>query len=212
MAQEYRLSTTLFQTKWSKPLPLSGASSTLNTPLVALCDNVYFFPLSWRKFILDTCRIQAPIHTNKHIQQLSADVSPKELLFSFGTQPNTQIYQASFDDVLSLLDPIMPSPLACSILSFLVRAETAYDVEEFQEQRTISFQKEFDAAVNALTINQVLDYRGIFGVNSSHLHPNLTGSLSDGLFRRYTHKLKQLKKLITILWSGCNLFTTTVRI
>jgi hypothetical protein len=42
-------------------------SSTTAPPLIALIDNVYFFPLTWRKFIVDTCRIQQDPFSNAHL-------------------------------------------------------------------------------------------------------------------------------------------------
>jgi hypothetical protein len=36
-------------------------------PHIVIIDNIYFLPMAWRKLILDSCRIQAPISTNNHL-------------------------------------------------------------------------------------------------------------------------------------------------
>jgi len=46
--------------------PLSFTTSQ-ETPLITLIDNIYFFPISWRKFIVDTCRIQKSTDSNCHL-------------------------------------------------------------------------------------------------------------------------------------------------
>jgi hypothetical protein len=57
-------------------LPYSTRLPTSHvTPLVVLIDNVYFFPVSWRKFCLSACRIQCPCgptHTSKKKHRTSS--------------------------------------------------------------------------------------------------------------------------------------------
>jgi hypothetical protein len=46
--------------------PLAFTSSQ-ETPLITLIDNIYFFPVMWRKFTVESCRIQKPIESNTHL-------------------------------------------------------------------------------------------------------------------------------------------------
>jgi hypothetical protein len=60
MTSHHRLSITLHQHKSLLPYALNALPDHV-TPLVCLVDNLFFFPLSWRKFILDACRVQAQV-------------------------------------------------------------------------------------------------------------------------------------------------------
>jgi len=44
------------------------------TPLQRLVDNIYYFPVSWRKFIVEFCRIQKPIKGNAHLTSMLLDL------------------------------------------------------------------------------------------------------------------------------------------
>jgi len=59
------------------------------TPLVVLLDNIFFLPVTWRKFIIDACRIQAPVRSNRHLEQRANVVTPTALCFSVVPNQNT---------------------------------------------------------------------------------------------------------------------------
>jgi hypothetical protein len=65
-ANPIRLSSTLLQSSRLSPLAMDLTGLPF-PPHIVIIDNIYFLPMAWRKLILDSCRIQAPISTNNHL-------------------------------------------------------------------------------------------------------------------------------------------------
>jgi len=84
MSSLHRLSITLTQRRALLPYSLHD-SPPFVTPLVCLVDNIFFFPILWRKFILNTCRIQKDPKTNQALRAMLSDLEPKRLLYPVDT-------------------------------------------------------------------------------------------------------------------------------
>lgn len=102
MSTERRLSSTLrsFSEFYSNPilLPLDNPPAGVS-PLVVLVDNVFFFPLEWRKYILEFCRIQASQTTNEALVELAASVLPRDITLVYTHSGIDRPYSTSFDTI-----------------------------------------------------------------------------------------------------------------
>lgn len=162
------------------------------TPLVVLVDNVYFFPITWRKLIIDFCRIQRS--SQNRTLALGIDViEPRQILLPLdGSNTNpANIYQASIDELIPLLDTISSFPMACSLLSYFARAERTYHIDDFLNLRAAQIDKEMHAATDSRIIDQVLIYSGLMGMDQRAMHSEFE-SISLRLQHLFTSKLRQL--------------------
>jgi len=143
--------------------PLTADSSSPITMLIAM---IYYLPLAVRKFLLDACRIQAPVSQNATLQA------------SLYTLPGTInaiiddhcVRIILIEDICTLLDCVTPYPILCSLLSYFVRAEATIHVAEFLEEKMKSFDKEVGAAL-APDQDQCLDYTSLYGIGDNPIHP-----------------------------------------
>jgi len=56
-------------------IPPKDLKTAAELPLLTVINNVYFFPLSWRKLLVDFCRIQQPIRHNDALIGLAGSVA-----------------------------------------------------------------------------------------------------------------------------------------
>jgi hypothetical protein len=106
-------------------IPLDFTSSHA-PPLFTLIDNVYFFPLSWRRFIIEFCRIQKRVSSNEHLRTSFSEM--EETSTSVIAIPGRRDqYIINYDrDTLSLfLDLLVGSPT--SILDVSERPSVEYE-------------------------------------------------------------------------------------
>lgn len=131
-----------------------------NTPLFTLIDNIYFLPLTWRKFIIDLCRIQRAVDSNNHLTASFNDlVETTTSYVTFRNNPNKVfVYTSDKDTLSSFLDHLLGSPTSFSLLSYFARAERTIHVDDFADARDSALTKEMNAATAAHSIPQRLDY------------------------------------------------------
>jgi hypothetical protein len=56
-------------------IPPQDLKSAAKAPLIVVLDNIFFFPLQWRKYIVDFCRIQQPVRTNEALIAMAGSVA-----------------------------------------------------------------------------------------------------------------------------------------
>jgi len=74
------------------------------TPLQRLVDNIYFFPVSWRKLIVEFCRIQKPIKGNAHLTSMLLDLVDTTLSGHTSEGDLFQQYYEASNDCHDILD------------------------------------------------------------------------------------------------------------
>jgi hypothetical protein len=127
-----------------------------NEPLIKLLRILHHCPFSWRKWLLNICRIQANPLVNEHVHYLK--VEPAIISFSYGKGSIT----ISTEEVAQLSLNIIDSSLSLSILSYFVRAESTAFPEQFQAIREERIYKEIGAALqysSTQSYAQNLDYK-----------------------------------------------------
>jgi hypothetical protein len=169
-----RLAQALLKPAGVSPPYVQDPSHSILSPIMTLISWIYYLPIVHRKALLDACRIQAPIWVNKTLSS------------TFGALPNVTIHSTdgieSFyitsGDLAIQFDQIVHFPILCSLLSYFVRAEGTILRAEFLLEKEKGLDKELGAALYYETNEQVLDYTGLLGVTSRHLHPQLSGNVS----------------------------------
>jgi len=154
-----KLSTVLRRTNPSSGNRPQNVYTSNESPLLIIIDNIYYFPMDWRKLMLDFCRIQVPVFQNAHLSASFYAISRPEIDIVLRSGDVLQLELASF---CSLLEDIAFCPILCSLLSYFVRAEQTHWTEEFLSQKGKSLDKEVGAALEYRTFNQILDYSAIF--------------------------------------------------
>jgi len=179
----------------------SGLTSNL-TPLVTILKRIHYFPISWRKLLLDACRIQAPIWQNIHLSQSYSSLQPEDvsILLGRGTNLNHSIKLHKAE--LLIFDHAITEPLTASLLSYFVRAESTHHVAEFLKERDMSFNKEFSAAIWYQDHSQVLNYTGFFTQESVvNPHPQM-GLLAPRLKTLFEKGIKSIKDHFSSIYTG----------
>jgi hypothetical protein len=123
----------------NKPIDIHDSNFS---PLLTIVDQIVFLPIAWRKFILDACRIQAPINQNNHLLASFNQLNPRYASRSTPSGAST----ISIDDLVPFIDIATSSPISSSYLSYFVRSETTSRIEEFRLQLSLSLHKEVAAA------------------------------------------------------------------
>jgi len=106
MASRHRLSATLSSRKAFLPFDLTlNQSHFLEKQMDVILDNIYLFPLEWRKFILGTCRMQVSPKTNYHLVSAAYYLPPtiEVEVPTFGDQHFLH-FTANLSDVIHILD------------------------------------------------------------------------------------------------------------
>jgi hypothetical protein len=146
------------------------------SPIMVMISWIYHLPIKHRKALLDAARIQASVHINTTLSATFASLTPVSVYPRGYSDDGIIILYPS--TIASLFENIWPFPILCSLLSYFVRAENTIHISEFLAEKDISLNKELQAALHFTTIDQALDYTGLFGVSSAHLHPQLTGDIN----------------------------------
>jgi hypothetical protein len=207
---------------------LNITDSCLPTPLdathLSIIKNIFFFPISWRKYIVAFCRTQVPIMQLSHLLSEFGELSPDSVMISIPNIIDTEIFK---QDLVTPLSDLLYSPIYLSFVSYLCRAENTYHISEFLEQRNISFTKEF-LATTTPTKPQQLNYVGLLtgSSNEPHMHSMICStdlSMPHNLLNAYRSKILRLKdkletylgKLMLITWTYllvCRLFMNLFRV
>jgi len=111
-------------------------------PLIKLLRMLHHFPYSWRKWILNICRIQENPLENLHLRV--EDVTPSSISYSI----HDSQFTITTHDVADLIVNILPAGLSLSLLSYFTRAESTAFPDQFREQRQIRINKEIGAALS----------------------------------------------------------------
>jgi hypothetical protein len=138
----------LFQTHRSNPCPLEQ-----------LLFFIHFLPFTYRKGILDACRIQESIIYNTNLIRIFDAIQPPFVEF---LHRNTG-YKVSPRHIAELFENIYDSPLSCSLLSYFCRAESSPHFEEARMIKEATLTKEISAALYSKSHEQSLDYIKLMG-------------------------------------------------
>jgi len=99
--------------------------------------------------------------------------------------------------IASFFDNIYPFPSLCSLLSYFVRAEGTIHMSEFLEEKELALDKELTAALYYQTEDQALDYTGLLGISSNHLHLGLPGHMCWRLSSLFSRGITQISQTIS---------------
>jgi hypothetical protein len=115
----------------------------------------------WRKWLLDFCRIQAPILSNNHLSRFITDPDtnlPRCTIYL----ENHKLYKVDVLEIADLYNEVYNSPMSCSVLSYFLRAESSAYISECLELRQNGINKETTVALHFdPTVEQALDYEWI---------------------------------------------------
>lgn len=138
--------------------------------LFRLLQIIHFLPMTWRKWILNACRIQSSmlsnIHLSQQLHQLDPPVAPVPSRYG-----QTILWHPS--DIATYFEHVYDSPLNCSILSYFVRAESTAHPDQFRIEVDIAFNKEIMAALHYKSPAQEFNYAAIFGGEDTPIDPVL---------------------------------------
>jgi hypothetical protein len=126
----------------------------VHVPLQELLIIVPKLPFTWRKWVLDACRVQASMVRNSFL--LSGTPSyPSSVIIPRRRSVTT----ITTTDISDLFENIYQSPVSCCILSYFVRAESISPYDSPHSILDKSWEKEINAALLPHPgDNQVLDY------------------------------------------------------
>jgi len=111
-------------------------------PLLSLLTIIRYLPTSWRKAILDFCRIQVSSNLNVHTKQLFGDIRQNES--SYVHLPHGEIF--SLDDLETILNDNIPhSPPIASLVAYVARAEVFTNPLEARKAFATAIEKELRA-------------------------------------------------------------------
>lgn len=163
----------LLSTESDKKVPLGPLDLyNCSSPLIALISWIFYLPISWRKLVLDTCRVQVQPSQNNHLRESYESLEP--CIYAHDVEPVRVLYKHELD---ILLGRVLYSPLYLSLLSYCVKAEKTYFREEFLNEKHKSLDKEFGAAILSQSFQQNLDYTPLYSNMPGRLHSQLTGDL-----------------------------------
>jgi len=135
-----------------------GLSHTCAIPSIQSLLNVtQDLPMSWRKHILQTCRIQT-LQSAHHLSTRLNSLQPTHVATS------VQDREISKQDLADMLDLLYGSPLLYSLLSFWTRGESIHPLIARDEIEQ-AIKKELSASQQE-DRNQVLDYDIFVGAGS----------------------------------------------
>jgi len=135
-----------------------GLSHTSAIPSIQSLLNVtQDLPMSWRKHILQTCRIQT-LQSAHHLSTRLNSLQPTHVATS------VQDREISKQDLADMLDLLYGSPLLYSLLSFWTRGESMHPLIARDEIEQ-AIKKELSASQQE-DRNQVLDYDIFVGAGS----------------------------------------------
>lgn len=153
---------------------------------------IWFLPLSWRKLIIDVCRIRVQPSQN---DRLSSILGGLELcVYAVDVHPVQILYKHDLDNLLGRL---IYSPLLLSMLSYFARAEQTFYKDDFLEQRNVSLEKEFQAALVSHNPQQTLNYSPLIAVVPGRLHSQLTGSMNPRVLELWHKGIRNLMSKTT---------------
>jgi len=184
------LATALLQRAGVKRPFFQDPFTTVLSPIMVLVSWIYHLPILHRKAILDACRIQAPIFQNKTLSATFSSLTPVHVIPEDNTDLGIVIIYPQ--TIASFFENIYPFPTLCSLLSYFVRAESTIHKTEFLREKDIALDKELSAALYYDSTGQVLDYTGLLGVTSNHLHGALPGTISWRLQSLFTRGISQI--------------------
>ena len=118
--------------------------NAFTTPLVTTIVMIFYFPLTWRKLLLDATRIQVPVESNHYLSSSFHTLVPSSV--SIPSQGNDDPIELHKEVAFYLVGTILDTPLLCSLLSYFARAEATYWIDDFLDEKMKSFNKEFLAA------------------------------------------------------------------
>lgn len=125
-----------------------------DVPLQKLLFYIPHLPFSWRKWILDACRIQSSMTSNTFLKSSR----PKQPPVVHITHRNS-VDTVTTTIISDLFENLYNSPVSCSILSYFVRAERLSSFDDPKEILLSAWDKELGAALFTSTGDQqVLDY------------------------------------------------------
>jgi len=110
--------------------------SQAHTPLNRVLETIYYLPLSWRKWILDGCRIQESMYQNQHLLSSSSKLTPN--IIAIPSIAKGRVDTWSPHDTMDYFEHMYDSPLVCSILSYFCRAEsTTSETSSWQKRQSV---------------------------------------------------------------------------
>lgn len=115
---------------------------------------VYYLPIQVRKAILEACRVQVPVNSNAYLSTTFASLDPYYLigLDDHGIMPyknrsrESKYGHIQLDELIKQVDLWTVTPFGASILSYMIRAESFYDVTTPDVSISESIKKEFVAS------------------------------------------------------------------
>lgn len=140
------------------------------TPIRRAVSVIFYIPLSWRKLLLDACRIQRPILQNQHLSDSFHNIKIYGACVAIPRRGQSSTSERTVDfylsDLAQLFDHIYDNPFLCCILSYFVRAESTYFRSEFLSLLDESAIKEISASQQG-DVTMQLNYRPLFTQDES---------------------------------------------
>jgi len=169
--------------------------TTVLSPIMVLVSWIYHLPILHRKALLDACRIQAPIYTNKTLAATFSSLAPVHVIPEDNSDLGIIILYPQ--TIASLFENIYPFPSLCSLVSYFVRAENTIHKTEFLAEKDVALDKELSAALFYNSDSQVLDYTGLLGTSSNHLHGQLPGNINWRLSSLFSRGISQISQQLS---------------
>lgn len=172
-----------------KPIILG---TSCHSPLLTLVSQICHLPISWRKLILDACRIQSPFLQNNHLSLSYRNILPTRIACDHG---ETMIVLV-FEDLIPYIDIATSCPVTSSFLSYFIRAEIPCRalMDEFLLEKDKSFAKEFTEAIRPPSYEYGrLHYGALFATSQMPMHLELGGYASSQLQRLYKSGIDQIR-------------------
>lgn len=185
-----RLSSVAMTAVGLSPRPINIFNSN-HTPFITVVHSLYYFPLTWRKLLLDACRVQVPVKQNSSLSETLFHIHPRQIVIP---SAHGDPLHFDIDYILALVEQFISTPILCSMLSYFCRAESTYHRDEFLEQRMIGFDKEITAALFYEPKEHVLNYQGLFGINWMNVHPQLQVEIPRRLVHLFGQGIERIKK------------------
>jgi hypothetical protein len=130
------------------------------TPIRRLLSTIYYYPYQWRKLLLEACRVQQPVRSNRHLTKLYKDTKKGARAIQVRVQNRHRRYTwvtLTLRSVIDTFENIYDNPMLCALLSYFVRAEGAHNPTEFFDLFAIGSRKEILASQSGMR-EQQLDY------------------------------------------------------
>jgi len=187
---------------------------SFSTPLLILLSIVPFMNYAIRKHLLNCTRIQSSQHTNETLSTSYEQIISTTLYIQVSPQTIKRLYRTGLipeqiglvntldaSIVLDLFENFYDSPTACTILSYMVRAEKTVYPDQFLKVGAESIAKELDASQQP-DLPQCLNYRGLFTEAAEAIHEghDLIPSVTTALWKSNLSAVKEhLSKDSTII-------------